>query len=59
MPNLQVLEKLRARLLKLLAVAEVASAEYASYEDGRNDGVVDGIEMSIQFLDELVKELED
>ncbi len=61
MTNLQVLEKLRARLLKKFASldAESESRGY-DWETAREfDLQADGVALSVELLDELVKELED
>jgi len=59
MTNLQVLEKLRARLLK-----QIAKTENDAWVEPNQEArymtlcIVTGMEMSVEILDELLKELE-
>lgn len=59
MTNLQVLEKLRARLLKKYAALE-AEAHLVMCEETRYGAIclASGVELSVELLDELGKELE-
>ena len=55
MTNLQVLEKLRARLLSRMAKIDAEVGDGGGRESAWIDGKAYGVEQSIEILDELVK----